>query len=122
MYAQAGRRYRGRASQAFDAAVEIYRRHGAGQRWIDRVEADKDRFLGTGDAAAHPDSLSAREVEVLRLIAAGRSNREIGTALFLSVRTVERHIANIYGKTNARGRAEATAYALRQGLVPMQMP
>jgi len=92
--------------------------------WARETEAllKQKRLALHAGGVAHPDHLTGREVEVLRLIATGKTNREIGTALFLSVRTVERHIANIYGKTNARGRAEATAYALRQGLVPMQMP
>ena len=64
-----------------------------------------------------PDGLTAREVEVLRLIAAGRSNREIADGLVLSVRTVERHITNLYRKIDARGKADATAYALARGLV-----
>ena len=64
-----------------------------------------------------PDGLSPREVEVLGLLATGRINREIATELFISVRTVERHIANIYGKIEARSRAEATAYAFRNDLV-----
>ena len=68
-------------------------------------------------AGAPPDGLSAREVEVLRLIAAGKSSREVGEALVLSVRTVERHIANIYLKTDTHGRAQATAYALAKGLL-----
>lgn len=58
------------------------------------------------------DGLTARELEVLRLIAAGKSNREIGELLFISPRTVERHIANIYLKIDVNNRAEATAYAL----------
>jgi pimeloyl-ACP methyl ester carboxylesterase/DNA-binding CsgD family transcriptional regulator len=66
---------------------------------------------------ASPDRLTAREVEVLRLVAAGQTNSEIAEALSLSVRTVERHIGNLYGKIGARGRADATAYALRQGLL-----
>lgn len=61
----------------------------------------------------YPNGLSAREVDVLRLIATGRNNGEIADALFLSVRTVERHITNLYAKIAARGRADATAYALR---------
>jgi DNA-binding CsgD family transcriptional regulator len=67
----------------------------------------------------NPAGLSPREVEVLCLIAAGASNREIGEQLVLSVRTVERHIANIYEKLGASGRAAraaATAYALVHGL------
>ena len=53
---------------------------------------------------------------MLRLVAAGRSNREIAAELSLSVRTVERHITNLYGKIDARNRADATAYAFRHGL------
>jgi DNA-binding CsgD family transcriptional regulator len=76
-----------------------------------------------GTAGAQPpsasliESLSPREVDVLRLIAAGGSNREIADELVLSVRTVERHITNLYGKIGARGKADATAYALRHGLL-----
>lgn len=67
-----------------------------------------------------PDHLTRREAEVLRLIADGQSNQAIATTLVLSVRTVERHISNIYAKIGAEGaasRAVATAYALRHGLV-----
>jgi class 3 adenylate cyclase/DNA-binding CsgD family transcriptional regulator len=56
-----------------------------------------------------PDHLTVREVEILRLIAAGRTNLEISNALVLSERTVARHITNIYGKIGARGKADATA-------------
>jgi DNA-binding NarL/FixJ family response regulator len=62
--------------------------------------------------------LTFRELEVLQHVAAGASNQEIATALFLSVRTVEKHIANIYGKLELRGRADAAAFAVRKGLVP----
>lgn len=61
--------------------------------------------------------LTERELEVLRLIARGMSNREIAQQLFLSVRTVERHITNIYGKIDIKNKAEATAFALRSGIV-----
>jgi len=67
----------------------------------------------------YPNDLTEREVEVLRLITAGKSNQEIGQELILSRRTVERHISNIYQKIGASGkvaRATATAYALRHGL------
>jgi DNA-binding NarL/FixJ family response regulator len=57
----------------------------------------------------HP--LTTRESEVLEHIAAGLSNREIAAALFLSPRTVERHIANIYLKIDVHSKAEATAFA-----------
>ena len=66
---------------------------------------------------AYPDGLTEREVEVLRLIADEKSNREVATELVLSIRTVERHIFNIYAKINAHGRAAATAYAIRRQLI-----
>jgi ATP/maltotriose-dependent transcriptional regulator MalT len=65
---------------------------------------------------APPDGLTARELKVLRLVASGRSNREIADELVLSVRTVERHVTNLYAKIGARGKADATAYAIHQGL------
>ena len=67
---------------------------------------------------ASPAGLTPREVEVLRLIAAGRTSKEIAIALVISVPTVERHVTNLYRKIGARGRAAATAYALRNRLVP----
>lgn len=60
--------------------------------------------------------LTAREVEVLRLIAAGKSNREMAAALCRSERTVERHVENIYRKIGAHSKADATAYAFRHRL------
>ena len=59
---------------------------------------------------------SARELDVLRLIAQGESNGEIAHQLGISINTVERHVANLYRKIDARGRADATAYAIRNGL------
>jgi non-specific serine/threonine protein kinase len=63
-----------------------------------------------------PGKLSPRETDVLRLIAAGQSNKQIAAELFLSVHTIERHITNLYAKIGARGRADATAWALRHDL------
>jgi DNA-binding CsgD family transcriptional regulator len=63
-----------------------------------------------------PDGLTPRQAEVLCLLAAGMTNKEIAEELVLSVSTVARHIANIYAKIDAHGRADATAYALRHGL------
>jgi pimeloyl-ACP methyl ester carboxylesterase/DNA-binding CsgD family transcriptional regulator len=68
-----------------------------------------------------PHRLTAREVDVLRLVANGQTNDEIAAALWLSVRTVERHIGNLYGKIGARGRADATAYALTRGFVQVSV-
>ncbi len=66
---------------------------------------------------AYPAGLTEREVEVLRLVASGRSNAEIAGKLVLSIRTVERHISNIYGKTGSGGRVDATAFAFTSGLM-----
>jgi ATP/maltotriose-dependent transcriptional regulator MalT len=67
---------------------------------------------------AYPDGLTQREVEVLRLVASGQSSAEIAAELVLSRRTVERHISNIYSKTNTHNRSEATAFAFTHGLIP----
>jgi pimeloyl-ACP methyl ester carboxylesterase/DNA-binding CsgD family transcriptional regulator len=72
---------------------------------------------GSGPTRGYPHGLTAREVEVLRHLAGGRTNDEIAKELFVSVRTVERHVANIYAKIGARGRANATAYALAHNLI-----
>jgi len=63
------------------------------------------------------EPLSAREVEVLKLIAEGQSSKEIAALLVLSVKTVERHRSNILRKLNLRDRVELTRYAIRRGLI-----
>jgi DNA-binding NarL/FixJ family response regulator len=62
--------------------------------------------------------LTERELDVLRLIASGSSNREIGDALYISPATAARHVANIYGKLEIDSRAKATALAHEHGLIP----
>jgi DNA-binding CsgD family transcriptional regulator/pimeloyl-ACP methyl ester carboxylesterase len=77
------------------------------------------RFLTGGDvapAALPADGVTARELDVLRLLATGESNAQIARALGIAVHTVERHTANLYRKIGARGRADATAYAVRRGI------
>ena len=80
--------------------------------WPPDAEQEEPR-----QARAYPDGLTAREAEVLRLLAGGKTNGEIAEELFVSARTVERHVANIYAKIGARGRANATAYALTNNLI-----
>jgi two-component system response regulator NreC len=67
--------------------------------------------------AGPPDNLTEREVEVLRLVALGHTNAEISDKLYLSVRTVESHRANIQHKAGLATRAELVAYAREQGLL-----
>jgi len=62
--------------------------------------------------------LSEREIEVLRLVAAGKTNQEIAEVLCRSPNTVAIHVRNILGKTQAANRAEAAAFAVRNGLLP----
>jgi pimeloyl-ACP methyl ester carboxylesterase/DNA-binding CsgD family transcriptional regulator len=99
--------------------------------WDDRQQAlrEIERFLGvedfsTGPATTLPDylhnrshDLSPREVDVLRFLASGQRNKEIAADLGLSVYTVARHVATIYAKIGAHGRAEATRYALEHGIL-----
>ena len=67
-------------------------------------------------AVGLPDDLSAREAEILRLVARGLSNREIGETLFISEHTVANHIRSILRKTECANRTEAASYAHRRGL------
>jgi DNA-binding NarL/FixJ family response regulator len=85
--------------------------HGLGER-ANALHAE----LAAPAAPAWPAGLTGREVEVLRLIAAGHSNRAIAEALFISPNTVLRHVSNIFTKTGVANRAEAAAYATRHGL------
>ena len=68
-------------------------------------------------APAYPDGLTEREVEVLRLIAAGKTNLEIAEELVIAEGTARRHVANIYEKIGAANRVEAAAYANQHGLL-----
>jgi pimeloyl-ACP methyl ester carboxylesterase/DNA-binding CsgD family transcriptional regulator len=89
---------------------------------FDSVLRDLVNFTGGHVTVAPPQKLAARsdltprETQVLRLLAQGETNAEIGHRLEISVHTVERHVANLYRKIEARGRADATAYAVRRGL------
>jgi DNA-binding NarL/FixJ family response regulator len=70
----------------------------------------------TGGPATPLVALTPRELEVLRLVAAGRSNKEIGTELFISTKTASVHVSNILAKLGVSGRGEAAALAHRHGL------
>jgi pimeloyl-ACP methyl ester carboxylesterase/DNA-binding CsgD family transcriptional regulator len=78
------------------------------------------RFLAAGDGSAPSQAslagLTRREIEVLILVAAGRSNRQIGEELSISLNTVDRHVSNILTKIGATNRAEAASFAVRHGL------
>jgi len=71
----------------------------------------------TVHADATACGLTPRELDVLRLLAEGRSDREIGEALFIGTRTVQTHVGNLFAKLGVNSRAEAAAVAVRRGLV-----
>jgi DNA-binding NarL/FixJ family response regulator len=73
--------------------------------------------LGRLVSSSRPGGLSRRESEVLTLVAAGKTNRAIAAELFISEKTVARHVSNIFKKLRLSSRAEATAYAFKHGLV-----
>jgi DNA-binding CsgD family transcriptional regulator len=75
-------------------------------------------FASPGRSGGGPDTfgLSKRELEVLALIAQGRTNREIGDRLFISQKTVGVHVGNILAKLGVSGRVEAAAVSIRLGL------
>jgi DNA-binding CsgD family transcriptional regulator len=81
-----------------------------------RVLAGPGERTRPPERRAWPDGLSGREVEVLRLVALGQTNRAIARALVLSERTVAHHLTSVFTKIGVDNRAGATAYALRHGL------
>jgi len=96
----------------------FYSQDGESPPAIAAIRAFLDE-LKAGDAAGvavESGGLSQREVEVLRLLAAGRSNQQIADELVISVNTVIRHVANIFDKTGVANRAQATAYAKDHGI------
>ncbi len=66
------------------------------------------------------DVLTGRELEVLRLVARGRSNREIAQELFISEKTVKTHVSNILGKLHLEQRTQLVVYAIKNKLVEAQ--
>jgi DNA-binding CsgD family transcriptional regulator/tetratricopeptide (TPR) repeat protein len=100
------------ADMEFDAARLVFEQLGAVPD-VHRVRAVSR--AGSRTAGAGP--LTAREVQVLRLVATGMTNRAVAAELFLSEKTVARHVSNIFTKLGVSSRAAATAYAYEHGLV-----
>jgi DNA-binding CsgD family transcriptional regulator len=99
------------AAMELDAARGVLARLGAAPD-LERLER-----LARPDAAAGAAGLTERELEVLRLLTAGKTNAAIGSALHLAAKTVDRHVTNIYAKLGVSSRAAATAYAYKHQLV-----
>lgn len=89
-------------------------RHG----WSPQIPDPRDHFYAaTPDHLESPARLTARELDVLKLLTAGLTNREIAERLGLSSRTVDAHLRSIYGKISVASRSAATRYAVVRGLV-----
>jgi two-component system, NarL family, response regulator NreC len=84
-----------------------------------RLVQDYFQRVDTGEQTAMTDDLTAREQEVLKLIAEGLSNSEIAEQLVISVKTVDRHRENIMRKLNLHSRVDLVKYALRKGLIDL---
>jgi DNA-binding NarL/FixJ family response regulator len=105
----------------------------ASPKWTARVQAAQDELAAgaatngpaggatshkqeTGRASPLPGNLTRRQADVLRMLAAGLSNKQIAAELYLSTATVERHLATIYAKLGVGGRVEAARFAIENGL------
>ena len=84
---------------------------------VETIATTVDQFLADTEVRTRPGGLTEREVEILERLAGGFSNQGIARELAISIRTVERHVGNVYLKIGAHNRAQATAYAIRKGLV-----
>ena len=112
-------RMRGRADDAVTASALLSEAATLAERIGMPMLLARARALSARIERARtpPDDLSWREVDILRLVAAGRSNREIGQELFISGHTVANHMRSILRKTGAANRTEAAGYAYRHALV-----
>jgi DNA-binding NarL/FixJ family response regulator len=102
----------------FRAVVAVYR----GESLIQPAVASRvlDRFVELSQRTVPGETLSEREIEVLRLMARGAANKEIAAALFISESTVKTHIANIFQKLDVNDRTEAVTTALQKGIIRLQ--
>jgi DNA-binding NarL/FixJ family response regulator len=98
----------------WDSAARVFRQFNASP-----ALAEVEALQGGGSTAGHGEAggLTAREIEVLRQIALGKTNRAIAEALEISEKTVARHVSNIFIKLDLASRAAATAYAFTHGLM-----
>lgn len=113
---------RDRAELECDAARDVFVALGAAPALarLDQLWGQSVDLPGLARSSGSPSSgqkITDRELQVLRLVAAGRTNREIAGELAISVRTVERHLGNIFTKVEVSNRVAATAYAYDHGLV-----
>jgi DNA-binding CsgD family transcriptional regulator len=97
------------AAAAFEAARDVFDHLGV------RLDARDSQTVSSPSPL--PAGLTAREAEVLRLVAAGHTNKEVASALFLSDKTIARHLSNIFTKAGVSTRAAATAFAFEHDMI-----
>jgi DNA-binding NarL/FixJ family response regulator len=116
--AKAGRGDPLRREHLLNSALEVFRELGM-EPWIRQAEAALNQAVLQEHrrAESRPGGLTDREIEVVRLVARGYSDRQIGDELYVSPRTVNAHIRNILGKTDRGNRTELSVWALEHGLV-----
>jgi LuxR family maltose regulon positive regulatory protein len=105
------------AAQPLRLAATAGQRSALANRLLETLEVDLRNELQPVKVPDTGEILSAREVEVLRLIAAGASNQEVAQTLVLSLNTVKRHVGNILGKLNVTSRTQAAVRARELGVV-----
>src|SRR5699024_11348346 len=98
------------AKMEFDAATKTFTELGAGPDHA-RIKSIKQ------PTSEQSHGLTPREREILTILATGKTNKEIATKLFISERTVDRHVSNILGKLNVPTRAAATAFAYEHDMI-----
>jgi len=109
-----------RAEELVRAVRDVYAGHTALSPQIASKVVQQMTHQRPSGAAEQVEPLTEREIEVLRLAARGMTNREIGRALDISHRTVQGHLANVYGKLNASSRTEAVTEALKRGWIVIE--
>jgi DNA-binding CsgD family transcriptional regulator len=112
LMAQAADSERRLGLQQLREAEQLARRLGMARLLVDISACSHARDGGV----TYPDDLTAREVEVLRLLAIGRTNKDVALVLSISLNTVITHVRNILNKTQCANRTEAATYAIRHGL------
>lgn len=99
-----------------DELIRAIKGAAAGEAQLSRAAAE--RLMREIHAPAHPEPLTERETDVLRLLAVGQSNKEIARRLGVNESTIKSHVSSILGKLGVQGRTQAALHAVRSGLVP----
>src|SRR5947199_238066 len=106
-----------RAALEVEPDFAVVAEAGNGREAIEKARAHAPELVGMHERPGNEDNLTAREREVLALIADGATNKEIAAKLVVSDNTARNHVSHILGKLGFTRRSEAAAYAVRKGIV-----